>query len=73
MQSSNRVDFEVQFAFKQMAISFSFEELCSFKSVSPIFEVKINAQSLETFTGYPVNKVDIEFYDIKKDSNKRVV
>jgi hypothetical protein len=31
------------------------------------------AQSLETFTGYPVNKVDIEFYDIKKDSNKRVV
>ena len=31
------------------------------------------AKSLETFTGYPVNKVDVEFYDIKKDSNKRVV
>lgn len=31
------------------------------------------ARSLETFTGYPVNKVDLEFYDIKKDSNKRVV
>lgn len=31
------------------------------------------AQSLEKFTGYPVNQVDVEFYDIKKDSNKRVV
>lgn len=31
------------------------------------------AKSLENFTGYPVNKVDVEFYDIKKDSNKRVV
>lgn len=30
-------------------------------------------ESLEVFTGYPVNKVDVEFYDIKKDSNKRVV
>ena len=31
------------------------------------------AQSLENFTGYPVSKVDVEFYDVKKDSNKRVV
>lgn len=31
------------------------------------------AENLEVFTGYPVNKVDVEFYDIKKDSNKRVV
>ncbi len=31
------------------------------------------AKHLETFTGYPVNKVDLKFYDIKKDSNKRVV
>ena len=29
--------------------------------------------NLETFTGYPVDKVDVKFYDIKKDSNKRVV
>lgn len=28
---------------------------------------------LEIFTGYPVNRVDVKFYDIKKDSNKRVV
>lgn len=31
------------------------------------------ANHLETFTGYSVNKVDVKFYDIKKDSNKRVV
>ena len=31
------------------------------------------ANNLETFTGYPVDKVDVKFYDIKKDSNKRVV
>lgn len=30
-------------------------------------------ESLEKFTGYPVNDVNVKFYDIKLDTNKRVV